>query len=373
MLLAFLMLHCAPETSTGEEDYTLLTIDVNGEDSLLTSQIYDDITYIPLETTEECILGEINKIISVEEFIFILDSEVNEALFTFSNDGTYFDKIDKLGPGPGEYLSIDDFCVDTVNQELVILSSSSEKCLIFSYEGEFLQEIPFNLYAYKIEMTDDGHYLLFCMNEPNPEIDNPHFFKLSRSGEIMDTYFPIREKEKDIHHQLVNQVISSEEGTFYLPSFIPEIYQFTGEGFAKKYEVSFGSQSLDLEQYPSFSSSDILYEIDRNAYAIVDGHLIDTGNWLFFTMVYQGQIGYVYYHKDREELRWSYSVLNYKDMFPLFPPLTSKSNTHIGAILPQYLHDFHEALGSASGETLTELVAKTTRTSNPVLYFANLL
>ncbi|MDR3095059.1 MAG: 6-bladed beta-propeller, partial [Bacteroidales bacterium] len=68
---------------------------------LLLSEIASDVTYIPLETSPECLIGRIDKIISFDDKYYILDRQT-ESILVFDSTGKYLFKIAQIGNGPGE-------------------------------------------------------------------------------------------------------------------------------------------------------------------------------------------------------------------------------------------------------------------------------
>ncbi len=66
------------------------------------SQIADDIEYIPLETTRECLIDRsIQNIIVTQSDIFIFDYNLG---YRFSSKGKFINSIGVKGKGPGEFV-----------------------------------------------------------------------------------------------------------------------------------------------------------------------------------------------------------------------------------------------------------------------------
>jgi hypothetical protein len=72
---------------------------------MLLSEVAEDITFIPLETTDECLIGFIESIHFSKNYnyIVIIGSEPNQILL-FDKTGKFIRKIGSKGQGPGEYL-----------------------------------------------------------------------------------------------------------------------------------------------------------------------------------------------------------------------------------------------------------------------------
>lgn len=99
------------------------TIDLDGkkETSILFSSIFKNVQTIILETNKDCLIGNINEFQVFEEFVYVLDRLSAKSLFVFNMDGRFVRKIGNLGRGPGEYVQVIDFTLDTENRFIFLL------------------------------------------------------------------------------------------------------------------------------------------------------------------------------------------------------------------------------------------------------------
>lgn len=79
------------------------------------SDIITDYNVIPLETTNESLIGNIDKIVFHDNQFFILDQFKVRTIFVFSSTGKFMWKLSKFGKGPGEFIEPTDFCIAGVN------------------------------------------------------------------------------------------------------------------------------------------------------------------------------------------------------------------------------------------------------------------
>ena len=98
------------------------------------------IKYIPLETSNECLIGYVNKIMIRNNLIYVADFNQAKALFIFDIDGKFIFKIDRKGRGPGEYISFHDFDVQS-NGNIYMYDNHGWKFLLFNSTGEYLMDI----------------------------------------------------------------------------------------------------------------------------------------------------------------------------------------------------------------------------------------
>lgn len=90
------------------------------------------VKYIPLETTDESLVGRIKKVIYHDHLFFIYDKSW-ESVFVFVDDGSFVQKIDRMGNGPGEYVQTMDIDVD---EKGCLYVSDVERMCIMAYWGE---------------------------------------------------------------------------------------------------------------------------------------------------------------------------------------------------------------------------------------------
>lgn len=136
ILLMIFLVSCGRESSR-EKDNTgsVLEIDLLSEpESGITklSEIAENVEYMPLQTTDSSLLGDVVlKIVNIDNRIYILNSvEDEDEILCFNTDGKFSYKINKTGRGPEEYLSITDFDISYDNTLLTILSALDSRTLV---------------------------------------------------------------------------------------------------------------------------------------------------------------------------------------------------------------------------------------------------
>lgn len=85
-----------------------MTIGVETNASI--EEFIEEVALVPLETNDECLLGELEKIYESDGRLYILDKR-KAAVFVFDKSGKYLYKIERRGNGPEEYVEVSDFDV----------------------------------------------------------------------------------------------------------------------------------------------------------------------------------------------------------------------------------------------------------------------
>jgi hypothetical protein len=134
-------------------------IDISKDDGeLLLSSIGDSITYIQLETNDECLVGRINKTLYDRNIIYILDP-MNRCIWLFNDKGKFISRFSKWGQGPGEYIGLETFTVK--NGIIYILDFMYKKILRYNNAGQFLGEVKIEDYPRDFAVIDENNYLLY--------------------------------------------------------------------------------------------------------------------------------------------------------------------------------------------------------------------
>jgi hypothetical protein len=143
ILISVITLSCNNKIDIVKND-NLHIIDLSKIDlskNIKVSELFSDVTPIVLETTNESLIGHISKMVTTPNHIIIMDNIISNSLFVFDKNGYYLHKIGMIGTGPGEYVSISDFCFDMYNT-IYLLDFQSQN--INQYEldsGKFIKTI----------------------------------------------------------------------------------------------------------------------------------------------------------------------------------------------------------------------------------------
>lgn len=164
-----------------------VTIDVHKSDDVLnTSSIIDtDHKIIKLETTDDCLIGEVSKVVIDQEKIYILDSKIAKKVFCFDMSGKFLYPIGKLGGGPEEMDNPKDFEV-TANDVHVI----DRQCRVFTFdkEGKYRKVFRMPFLTTQICAFDNTSLFLYS----NSDTENKYYLTKIEGSEVKSVNFPIQ-------------------------------------------------------------------------------------------------------------------------------------------------------------------------------------
>jgi hypothetical protein len=225
------------------------------------SEIGGSITYIPLETSQNTLVGRVSKTIVTDSLIFL--ETYPYKLMAFDRSGRFVRNYSNVGRGPGEFIQINDFAVSPDQSKVYILDQGST-CITYHVDGTFLNRIKMRIGIQIIPFNDS----LFVLGNPNihmkpgqigPDNDFSVLFS-DLNGNVGKTY--------DYHHDFEGNIVPpftslyrSENKIKFLEVAADTLYTVTPEALIPYAAFDLGSEKVSFELYrTSVSSAD---EIDR--------------------------------------------------------------------------------------------------------------
>ena len=123
--------------------------------------IVDSISYIPLETSNNCLLGDIQCVKKDDDVFFVKDIK---GIFVFDKEGRFKNEIGRRGNGPGEYFYIDNFYLDRKNKLVCLIFNAKKQILQYDYDGNYVSTLHFDENDMNIEsvmMCGEDEFLAY--------------------------------------------------------------------------------------------------------------------------------------------------------------------------------------------------------------------
>ncbi len=195
IFIAFLVLTgCSAPNQKSNQDFRVIDVPLKGDDhQIMMSSFVNSISYIPLETKDECLIGSVDKILVTDDAYYVVDREKTQSVLRFDKSGRFVRKYGNRGMGTNEYVSITD--VNVCEDKIYIWDCSLKKIFIFSSDGCFVREIKTNYSADSFFVLDDS-WIAFCGDyKPNKEYTqkelcpNVLFVNIDNSQTVSDLFF----------------------------------------------------------------------------------------------------------------------------------------------------------------------------------------
>lgn len=260
LILLFIFCSCNP---IQKENYIVdkITLELSeSESKIKLSEIIDSIVYIPLETNGQSLLGNIDRIIGMENGNFlIVDKNLVSEVLVFDSVGHFLNKIGKKGSAPSEYVMIEDIAY--YNQTAYIWDSSSRKILEYSLDGNWKNSYRFDYVAYSFSCINPNEFVFYCDYVPNnnllKENKYPNYIKFNVKTGLIDSdlYF-----DKDVPSHAFLLSLNNLSNNLIYSTMNDTIYMVEGGLLKQKYVLNYKDKyKRNRENYlkdMSFSSSD---------------------------------------------------------------------------------------------------------------------
>jgi hypothetical protein len=305
--LSSLLFSCNNEKKKQSEESeinkkNLINLKIKGDihNLLQIDSIFNDITTIPLETKEECLIKEIVKVLFHGNKMFLQDEA--QKLLVFDTNGKFLKEIGKKGKGPGEFLELRDFDIDKDGNIYIL---DRKQILKYNNDGTFLKG-----FSYHFSPTDKT----FCIPFQFATKDNDNFYiwggslglkdnsignffamyEMTKGGKITNKYFPVKYNISGSY----NQFKRYKELLLIDPVFGSNvIYSINKEGVGERYYIDFGRRTLDIPVPEGFLSLvDFKTRIDSRYFHSIFG-FIETNDWIYFMFVFKRHVYNVYFSK----------------------------------------------------------------------------
>lgn len=315
-LICGLFYSCKKEAVIREltvDDSLCSTISVNPEDidrngRTKISLIGDSVSYVPLETSDSVLIGNIKKLIVWNGHYIIWDT-MSESVYCFDAEGKLHAKVKKQGTGPEEYPRISDFTIDRKTGNIHIYSDVGQAIYEYSLNGKFIQKTPMDgIILSSIAYLSEDIYLCYGEKLPNmilfKDILPNHFRYFIKSNDSIYNY-QLKYKYEDEYRKLA---LSKNNFSFYNDTILlvefygSEIYKVESDGkLSLRYHVDFMTNSY----HPSFANQLDMARMEKERKS---GHLAmlynafyETDKYLLFNYSW-GLIGLVCVDKETKKI-----------------------------------------------------------------------
>lgn len=329
-----------------------LTLDLNNFlqpiKNLSVGNLIYDVKYIPLQTTEESLIAEINKLIYSENHFFILDLDIGHAVFIFSDDGKFIKKI-PVGQGPGEIYNPGDIAIDEENNNLVIYNRKGLS--YYDYDGNFIKRelAPFNFKNFRI--IPDGFLFISVQNQNEhlSEFSEMQVFITDENFRIISTGLPFH-YSKSLTLGITDYTNSFKDQVEFSLKFSDKIYQYIDTSTVReKYQLDFSKKRLPSEHL--MNTENIINVLKQNDYYYFMGNFVENETHEYFSLYnnFNKKAFQTFIFRDKSTGKFTGGniILLENESIPLFAtPLTADENEFIGSVttssIAQYLSERKE-------------------------------
>lgn len=274
--LCFFLLSC--HSNRNKES---VLIDTEEERTCPDTLYFEHYDMVFLETTSECLISHISKIVQIEGKIFLLDKETDQ-IFLFSHEGKFIKCLFSKGRAPGECMNVMDFSLDKKSKELIVYADNPGKFMFFDYDGCFKREIGCERLFYAIASMPEN--CLAGINIFSREPD--HYLSVLKydSLHIRDEHkFPMEQHRIcDIFAE--GTLLLKGKSICFTKRYDNTIYRLTNGGIEDFLHIDFGKYNFPNELLSrKWGEAEFMEQVvlqKKAVYSIVNAKEI--GNHVFF-------------------------------------------------------------------------------------------
>ncbi len=210
---------------------------------------------VPLETNSESLYGRFFRVRTTDTRIFVQDMQ---QILVFDANGKYLSKVDRVGHGPQEYITISHFW--PYKDKLYIVSGTYHNGIkVYTHTGEFVQNIPLDFAPDAIAVADNDLAIQAIYNEAGTLVVTDSDGKiryetispiLAKTTVSMPAMFPFTEANGQL---------------YYFPDFASDIYTVGADSSdVKRIHFDFGKYTITPDFVARLTAGTLMEEFSQN-------------------------------------------------------------------------------------------------------------
>ncbi len=386
-----LLLSCYKQNKLTPSGEINITIDVNPNNvlnQLKASELFSDISYIPLETNNNSLVGNISKLIKYKDRFYITDNDITHSIFCFSETGKFLFKINRVGTGPGEYVNLSDFSIDYDQNKLLVYDNSMKRILHFSLNGDYVESHAINFHLFRFSYIANGYFAFYNdFTKSNKELLNkgvyPNLIITDRDYKIVKTGMNYSEDVNFSAIPMLPQCFNRYDSkTISLISSLNDtIYHISDTALTYHLNINFKNNQRREIIYNMMNDPDL--EIDAITNFIQDNNICDifffveSKQKVFFVYSISSDTHYVFYDKNTKELKdvvfksgRDFPIINDIDGSGFTMPIISDGNLFYGIVSPDELFKLQDEVlysNAPNKQRIRELLKQVLEDDNPII------
>ena len=340
-----------------DSSVTRIIIEDFNENSVLKfSDIYESVKFVKLETSENSLIGSVDKIIAIDDRYIIMDYSMANMVFVFNKDGKFLNRIGSMGAGPEEYSSLNDVAYDKYNDEILVLGSKA--ILRYKPDGTFAGRTLLDWSVNSIFVVDKDACLLYLnnRNQPDGKKEDYNIMIINKEGKVVKRMFPY--KHETDHLSFPRPMFSYYNNeVLFAPSFFNIVYKLGDKEVETKYVLDFGKYAIP-ESIIEDKTDQELNNITKENYAYNTASF-ETSTHVICRFSYK-RIGLTCYYS-KETGKTNVAAVYFNDMYALLtgsPILATDGDSLIGIIESSSSHPYKDYVSTmkSSNKDINEVI-----------------
>ena len=341
-------------------------------EALETPPSYNVTDIIKLETNIESFITNIKQMEMNDSLIFILNGSEN--LYVFDRNGNFKNQIGKKGEAPNEYLVLNTFYINAVEQMVVLIDSYKNVLLNYSFDGKYISTISMSpntlLNCNNTLLMDDNTLMLFNMMGIKESI--AYSLIDMNKKELIGKYFPYAPimTNNYIYSFSRHPIAATENGANIILPLCDTIYNYSASSrtFEPKYIVETprkmaSKYQIRNDKKQTYSAE--LYDLWEEGYFTGFNGIYETKEKIILTFLNGIIMGYFVF--DKLDWKGNYYIYEYDDAsgeIPFYPVIYTYDNKFIASVGAEKLLEYK---GSIKNRIFQDAIKDLKEDDNPCL------
>lgn len=235
---------CFPSENKQGTEETAITIQINNPSRIVFSDLFEQVEYLPLETTDSALIGIPERFrIFDDKLCIVCDKSV---LMFDKQTGKAGQTISRLGHAPGDYQSLYDVYFDRQSNVVELLDMNSKKVHRYALDGQYINSITLPFMAFSFTKKGDNEYWFYNNNMVSEQTKSKIVHFDAAQGKIIKEYFPIDTHLANFFFVMEgNNLEEDEEGLLFFSCPPDTIYRLNEKSEpTAAYTLDFGTHTV---------------------------------------------------------------------------------------------------------------------------------
>jgi hypothetical protein len=369
-----LLVACSIETTKELPEIKKIYVDPSVKKIVNFSDVFTDISIVPLETNDTALVPEIEEVFKVHNR-FIIKTE--RKVFIYTLNGEIISIIDQLGKGPKEHEYISDILINSHENTIEFIDFYNMKLLKFNLDGNYISsfKLPFFIDAF---MNCEGDNYYIYTTDPNDQTINKLNLLNIKTKNVTPLNYPIDLHQNEYLNFWRNTVFYGYNNNKYFVINPFDTIYCLGDSITYKYVVDFKGHNIPKNFYKK-TYSDILEfsnQVAKHNYSYNIDKFHEIENHLLFKFKQNMSYERVIYNKGSNVAK---VIQSFNDDINTTGTIITehiwpKGGTDKEIIFvfePLFLKETYSNCNGVLNERLQEIINYIDYGANPVLFIAN--
>lgn len=259
--------------------------------SILYSQLYSDVEYIPLETTESSLITMITKMEILDNESILVFDRMKGTVYLFGKDGKFLRQIGCKGNGHNEYTFIQDMAYDKYNNQIIIFDSAKNIFMFYDKDGNYLSSLRLSCFPSSFSVVDKEHLCLYLnySDDIGNNSTGHNIMIIDREGGVCSKWLEYGKELQHFAPFCENIFFQSDNNLYIKPPFSNTIYNVSNNDVISAFSLDLGKDFIteDWFKRPTGEFESSLSLVGKGVFVY---SFLESSSYLFWVISNRGRL-----------------------------------------------------------------------------------